>query len=115
MSATEDPQQPPPNGLKSPSVGDNPHQVASKVGDKVAQNAGVASLEDRAGGDAVKTGTAFPVADLANKDAKNAGSKKADSTPVGATATAPSGALTDVSTRSLCCLSKRVLLTFLLF
>lgn len=56
-----------------PSPGDAPKNVASKVGDKVANTTGVTSSGVAPGKPAAPAGTTFPVADLANPKAKNAG------------------------------------------
>lgn len=74
MSSGEPSQKAPgPVDSKSPTPGDAPKHIASKVGDKVASSTGVTSGNIAPGKQAVPAGTTLPAADLANPKAKNAG------------------------------------------
>lgn len=61
--------------------GDVPEQVVDKFTNKLAGNTGVTSTSAEPGVPGVPAGTAFPVADLANKKAKNAGATTQTASP----------------------------------
>ncbi len=61
------------NNTEPLEAGDKPRDVANKVEDKTAPVAGVTATTSPAGGPAVSTGTAYPVAALANDKSRNAG------------------------------------------
>jgi hypothetical protein len=61
------------NNTEPVETGDKPREVANKVEEKTAPVAGVTSTTSPASGPAVSTGTAFPVAALANDKSRNAG------------------------------------------
>ncbi|KAF5096869.1 hypothetical protein D0Z00_002606 [Geotrichum galactomycetum] len=66
------------NNTAPVEAGDKPREVANKVEEKTAPVAGVTATTSPAGGPAVSTGTALPVAALANDKSRNAESVSQD-------------------------------------
>lgn len=59
--------------LQKPLQGDAPKHVVEKVTNNIAANTGVTSTNRAPGAPGVPAGTALPIADFANKEARNAG------------------------------------------